>query len=207
MVYKATKATALHQRTRTHWALRPPLSAPPRVVQPAAHPCVHETSACHTSVLNPLHTHKRTQGYTGQHPYHNRTHAADVLRNLHVILTRGGLLSRMRGTSSSTSSTITVTTAASPGGTASSQPAGSTTGDASQPSHSEEDWHRELLASYLTAIVHDYEHRGVNNIFLIKSADPLAIMWVLIAELWATLPHTCVAAMVSDLGVLLDLHH
>jgi hypothetical protein len=30
------------------------------------------------------------QGYP-PNPYHNRTHAADVTRNLHVLLTRGGM--------------------------------------------------------------------------------------------------------------------
>lgn len=34
------------------------------------------------------------QGYP-QNPYHNASHAADVLRNLHVILTRGGALAAL----------------------------------------------------------------------------------------------------------------
>ena len=34
-----------------------------------------------------------------------------------------------------------------------------------------------LLACYLAAIVHDYEHRGVNNDFLIKTSDPLALLY------------------------------
>ena len=35
----------------------------------------------------------------------------------------------------------------------------------------------KLLACYLAAIVHDYEHRGVNNDFLIKTSDPLALLY------------------------------
>lgn len=33
------------------------------------------------------------------------------------------------------------------------------------------------MACYLTAVVHDFEHRGVNNVFLVKSHDPLAIIY------------------------------
>ena len=32
-----------------------------------------------------------------------------------------------------------------------------------------------LLAMYLSAIVHDYDHRGVTNAFLIQDEDPLAV--------------------------------
>ena len=32
-----------------------------------------------------------------------------------------------------------------------------------------------LLSSFVAAIVHDYDHRGVNNDFLVKSNDPLAV--------------------------------
>ena len=35
----------------------------------------------------------------------------------------------------------------------------------------------QQLASYWAATVHDYEHGGVNNDFLIKTAHPLAIMY------------------------------
>ena len=34
-----------------------------------------------------------------------------------------------------------------------------------------------LISCYLAAIIHDYEHRGVNNDFLIKSSDPLALLY------------------------------
>ena len=32
-----------------------------------------------------------------------------------------------------------------------------------------------LLAMYVSAIVHDYDHRGVTNAFLIQDEDPLAV--------------------------------
>ena len=35
----------------------------------------------------------------------------------------------------------------------------------------------KLFSCYLAAIVHDYEHHGVNNDFLIKTSDPLALLY------------------------------
>ena len=35
----------------------------------------------------------------------------------------------------------------------------------------------KLLGCYLAAIIHDYEHRGVNNDFLIKTSDRLALLY------------------------------
>ena len=36
---------------------------------------------------------------------------------------------------------------------------------------------RTLLTAFLSAIIHDYDHRGVNNDFLVRTADPLALMY------------------------------
>ncbi|GAX73385.1 hypothetical protein CEUSTIGMA_g838.t1 [Chlamydomonas eustigma] len=71
-------------------------------------------------------------------PYHCRIHAADVLRNLYVILTRGGVLDKVSG-----NDPVDVT----------------------------------FLAAIISAVIHDFEHRGVNNDFLIKSADELALIY------------------------------
>ena len=35
----------------------------------------------------------------------------------------------------------------------------------------------QYMSSYWSAITHDYEHGGLNNDFLIKTADPLAIQY------------------------------
>jgi len=35
----------------------------------------------------------------------------------------------------------------------------------------------KLLTCYLSAIIHDFEHRGVNNDFLIKTSDHLALLY------------------------------
>ena len=35
----------------------------------------------------------------------------------------------------------------------------------------------KLLGCYLAATIHDYGHRGVNNDFLIKTSDPLALLY------------------------------
>ena len=67
-------------------------------------------------------------------PYHNRTHAADVLQSMHVMLTRGGV------------------------------------GAAVQDKLCH-------LAAYMSAMVHDFEHGGLNNDFLVKSSDILAIRY------------------------------
>ncbi len=71
-------------------------------------------------------------------PYHNRVHAADVLRSFHVLLHRGGVLEAVtKG-----------------GGALNSE---------QQATNEENDGHpaasARLIACYLAAIVHDYEHR------------------------------------------------
>ncbi len=34
-----------------------------------------------------------------------------------------------------------------------------------------------MLTVYLAAVIHDYDHRGVNNQFLVMAGDPLAILY------------------------------
>ena len=67
-------------------------------------------------------------------PYHNCTHAADVLQTMHVLLHRGGLV----------------------------------------PGYADP---LSLLACYLAAIVHDFEHVGLSNDFLVNSCDALALRY------------------------------
>ena len=77
--------------------------------------------------------HRVEEGYKNN-PYHNSTHAADVLQTLHVLLHRGGLV----------------------------------------PGYADP---MSLLACYVAAIVHDFEHAGFTNDFLISSCDPLALRY------------------------------
>ena len=67
-------------------------------------------------------------------PYHNKTHAADVLQSQFMLLTAGGLARR-----------------------------------AADP--------LILLAALLSAIIHDLDHKGVNNDFLIRQSHELAIVY------------------------------
>ncbi|KAG2445940.1 hypothetical protein HXX76_000543 [Chlamydomonas incerta] len=76
---------------------------------------------------------KIEDGYP-DNPYHNKTHAADVLQGMHCLLTRGGLHKRLG-----------------------------------------EDV--AIFASYLAAITHDYEHKGLNNDFLVRVGDELAFTY------------------------------
>jgi hypothetical protein len=82
------------------------------------------------TLLNPSHVICRYPG----NPYHNSTHAADVLQTMHVLLTRGGLV----------------------------------------PGYADQ---LTLLGSYMAAIVHDYEHRGRTNDYLVNSHDELAVRY------------------------------
>mmetsp|Transcript_8480 Transcript_8480/g.25667 ORF Transcript_8480/g.25667 Transcript_8480/m.25667 type:complete len:957 (-) Transcript_8480:212-3082(-) len=77
------------------------------------------------------------EGYL-DNPYHSRVHAADVLRSVYVILTRGQVARRCW-----------------------------TKGHEDQG----------LLSAILAAVVHDFAHRGVNNDFLVKTADSLAMLY------------------------------
>jgi hypothetical protein len=85
-----------------------------------------------TKLVRFLHTIEA--GYIATNPYHNATHAADVLQTLHIILHRSGML----------------------------------------PHYADP---LALLACYLAAIVHDYEHLGVTNDYLIATQSDLAIRY------------------------------
>eukprot|EP00798_Chlamydomonas_sp_ICE-L_P016252 gene16252-22428_t len=83
-------------------------------------------------------------------PYHCKEHAADVLRTLHVIATRGGLVK----TANPTQQLETDDSGLSAAKRALS-----------------------LMTIYLAAIIHDFEHKGVNNQFLVQTGDPLALLY------------------------------
>eukprot|EP00798_Chlamydomonas_sp_ICE-L_P003974 gene3974-14053_t len=83
-------------------------------------------------------------------PYHCRTHAADVLQKLHVISTRSSILRCASATSDT---------------------------EGSMRNGARERENLSLLAAYIAAIIHDFEHRGVNNHFLIHSEDSLATLY------------------------------
>jgi hypothetical protein len=85
-----------------------------------------------TKLVRFLHTIEA--GYIAVNPYHNSTHASDVLQTLHIILHRSGML----------------------------------------PHYADP---LALLACYLAAIVHDYEHLGVTNDYLIATQSDLAIRY------------------------------
>ncbi|GFH21001.1 3'5'-cyclic nucleotide phosphodiesterase [Haematococcus lacustris] len=67
-------------------------------------------------------------------PYHNRSHAADVLQTMHMLLTRGGLV----------------------------------------PGYADQ---QSMLAAYLAAVCHDYQHIGRTNDYLVQTQDELALRY------------------------------
>ncbi|KAL6762148.1 hypothetical protein V8C86DRAFT_1806156 [Haematococcus lacustris] len=67
-------------------------------------------------------------------PYHNRSHAADVLQTMHMLLTRGGLA----------------------------------------PGYADQ---QSMLAAYLAAVCHDYQHIGRTNDYLVQTQDELALRY------------------------------
>lgn len=86
-------------------------------------------------------------GYDDKNPYHNRAHAASVLHAMHMLLEQGGLLQALA-------------------------PAlgGEGEGRASTARSAR-------LACLLAAAVHDYQHEGLSNDFLVKSGHERAIRY------------------------------
>jgi len=86
------------------------------------------------------------QGYDDVNAYHNRTHVASVLHTMHALLDKGRLIEL--------------------------------TAEAFGPSEAREDdcGKLEAMACLLAAAMHDYEHLGVNNDFLIKTSHSRALL-------------------------------
>jgi cAMP-specific phosphodiesterase 4/calcium/calmodulin-dependent 3',5'-cyclic nucleotide phosphodiesterase len=92
-------------------------------------------------------------GYSDSCQYHNRAHAASVVHFMHLLLSQGGIAN--------------AASSAAPDYTAS-------TGDMDNKRRS----HLFVtLAGILAAVVHDYEHPGLNNGFLVNSSNPKAVRY------------------------------
>ena len=127
-----------------------------------------------------------------------------MLRNLHVITMRAGLVHLLGSGSmnimmSDIESAGDPTTA--PGGTPDTRLTADTSSSSGPRVHGSPSMRMSpcsatgstglvaqdaltLLAMYLSAIIHDYDHRGVTNAFLIQDEDPLAVRRVG-CEVWS----------------------
>lgn len=86
-------------------------------------------------------------GYDDEIPYHNRAHAASVLHAMHALLEHGGIANAIA-------------------------PAFREVGGSAC-----RDGHLERLASLMAAAVHDVEHAGVSNEFLVRTGHTRAMLY------------------------------
>ena len=109
-------------------------------------------------------------------PYHNRTHAADVLRTTHIFLTRGGVLKAVSDAAVHKASQPT-----NPGSVSGSQVIMTSSSNivSQDPNagHREAAFMSKLLSCYVAAVAHDHEHQGLTNDFLIRSGADLAMRY------------------------------
>lgn len=90
------------------------------------------------------------KGYDDENPYHNRAHAASVLHMTHALLLHGGVAQAV----------------------GLGNWFGNEGGEAVR-----EAGRFETLACLLAAACHDFEHQGLNNQFLVRTHDPLAVRY------------------------------
>jgi hypothetical protein len=87
------------------------------------------------------------RGYDDANAYHNRSHAASVMHSMYALVEHGGI--------------GRICTAAFTEGDAPSAGSG----------------RLEMMACLLAAAIHDYEHRGLTNDFLMKTKDERAVLY------------------------------
>eukprot|EP00798_Chlamydomonas_sp_ICE-L_P016317 gene16317-22506_t len=117
-------------------------------------------------------------------PYHCREHAADVLHLLHVIATRGGLIKQAAPVQLEPGEIMDTINSSKTGTGLQLQTTSLKNLNVGQSPQNTEDARLaptrnalSLLTVYLAAIIHDFDHRGVNNQFLIQTGDPLALLY------------------------------
>jgi len=90
-------------------------------------------------------------GYNEATPYHNRAHAASVMHAMYALVERGGLAKLAAAAFSSS--------------------------DGASEECAAEDGHLEKMACLLAAAVHDYDHLGVSNDFLVRTHHVRAVRY------------------------------
>lgn len=86
-------------------------------------------------------------GYCDETPYHNRAHAASVLHSMHALLEQGGIMKAVA-------------------------PAFDTVNGSTY-----QNGQVERMACLLAAAIHDFEHLGVSNDFLVRTCHQRAMMY------------------------------
>ena len=115
-------------------------------------------------------------GYKGN-PYHNRIHAADVLRTTHVFLTRGGVMRAVAEAHIHHSGNHATRTES--GNTSVMTSLNNIAQGLIDPNQGQRDafFASKLFSCYFAAIAHDHEHQGLTNDFLIRVGDDLALRY------------------------------
>ena len=99
------------------------------------------------------------EGYPDANPYHNRAHGASVLHMTHALMRHGGAAAAVgQGRWFDGAAPV-------PGAALGTAPAAAPAGAL------------ETLACLLAAAVHDYEHLGLTNGYLVKTRHPRAVVY------------------------------